>query len=224
MLDFSSLRTVEALLKDVANQVGITIFYIVSSKRQALHVVFPEILQSECALCIVHMSHGFHVASKVRKSVVETIDAYPFKCCCGRKRKKNEDAQFCSVESKCPCRHLDKACSEQCKCFQCHNGRRKKEAKQRPCRCEQGCVQSRCPCFKNEFSCDENPMCRCKHCENGYGAVSHVASKKSISSCNDRRRQHSGKLLSGNITDLIDVKVPLGLTLKPYFCIRLFDT
>ena len=207
MLDFSCLRTVEALLTDVANQVGITIFYVVSSKRQALHVVLPKILQSDRVLCIVHMSNGIYVASKVKKSVVETSDANPFKCRCGRKRKKNEVAQFCSVGSKCPCRLLDKACSEQCKCFQCHNGRRKKEVKQRPCRCEQGCIQSRCPCFKNEFSCDENPRCRCKHCENGYGAVPHVASKKSASSCTDsRRRQHSGKLISGNVTDLIDVK------------------
>ena len=81
-----------------------------------------------------------------------------------------------------------KFCSARCTCFNCQNGKKSKESKVRSCRCEAGCIQNRCPCFSNQFSCEANPVCRCKNCKNPKGSIHFVEDVEANSALGIRKR------------------------------------
>ena len=187
MVNISRPVPSDVLLKDVANMLGIAIILILSTKVQAIHSVIPKTLKSSELVCIVQKSTGIYVASPIVSPVIEDDTSYPFRCRCGRKRSKEDNFVSCSVGSKCSWQQ-GKFCSARCTCFNCQNGKKSKESKVRSCRCEAGCIQNRCPCFSNQFSCEANPVCRCKNCKNPKGSIHFVEDVEANSALGIRKR------------------------------------
>jgi hypothetical protein len=86
-----------------------------------------------------------------------------------------------STGNRCPCANSGKPCDSLCNCLLCENSNRRRfetTVKKQTCRCgetnksldKQLCLTSLCVCQKFAFSCNDEPQCHCKQCDNVHGA------------------------------------------------------
>lgn len=111
----------------------------------------------------------------VDKSNVVSSNTMSKKCTCGRGHKEKKST---CQNPRCPCFSSKMGCYG-CECLRCNNGFGKSGnelVKLKACRCGESndttvfnCKKNRCQCFKNKWSCDASPICKCRKCENDYG-------------------------------------------------------
>lgn len=174
-----------------ANALKSIIIVLSCAQNALIQTVIPEgqILKEKplfLAFC-PHKRHFYNAKKIVPESNPDTLDPKKVdcnstdtslqqnRCTCGRGNKGRNAA---CQGSRCPCFSLQLACV-QCECLGCENtfGKRSEvQKKMRACRCGgsnaetlMNCKKNRCLCFKNNWSCNSPPVCKCKRCENDLG-------------------------------------------------------
>lgn len=154
-----------------------------------------------------HTNVFFHVGEKVMifnessassklKDLDDSDNATSFcKCTCGRSHKKQLSS---CTDKKCPCFRNQQSCSGG-SCFNCENkfGRSVMHVqKEKACKCGMSnhmtkdvCKKLRCMCFKNKWSCDTDPVCLCKNCENDFGRKVKNSLKRKSQSVYTKKRE-----------------------------------
>lgn len=182
------------------------IVMVVSSTKPYYQTFIPADVECKTP-CILAATNGHSYFGTKRYSsdlVADKNDSAGSnqKCECGRKSSKKTPR--CTTD-KCVCIRENKSC-DKCGCQDCVNPvkthKRPKLKKKKGCRCgETGasassgvCNSQRCPCYREQFSCQTDPLCTCLQCSNTWG----TQTTRQVSRGQKRKKKtvmvHSGKL------------------------------
>ena len=116
-------------------------------------------------------------------------------CTCGRSHRAKGSS---CTDDKCPCYRKQQSCTKG-SCFNCENKFGKSlvpTPKSKSCKCggsnhmtKDICKKLRCTCFKNHWSCETDPVCSCKNCENDFGRKERNSLKRKPQSGGFKRRE-----------------------------------